>query len=438
MWAGGLDMKELISEVWTALAMALLAWAAFALLTNESVVDDWLVSVAQEAASPGKQGHGDSNATKVGVILIDDDALRTAVLQPSVAASDDHIASAYRDITRSLLDVIQSDRRARAVILDFYASPYTAIAASEQKIPINCQVPVVQVALPPPSTFGQEFVRPDERFIDPKAPCVVLAYSFANQAADQSKLRTIDHNPFPQSSGCPVISLSATAVAISKSIDMSDPNLSGHECQRQEAIFRSCMLDSSCQRSLAGRTALTTPPDDLSVRFANDFFDPDLSADAAEWLKDRLVFVGSSNTHTDDYFYLADGSIGQALSLTNQPTGVRWPGVILHAGLTQRMLDAGRAGGKTVQFLGRALSLLLGLAVAALATIVLRKRLSPFAVRNGAQWVLLALAFLVLVSVLIALFTALVVHFIYALAGVASVAAGLWIRDGGASADHPD
>jgi hypothetical protein len=431
-------MKALISEVWTALAMAMLAWAAFALITNESVVDDWLVSVAQDAASESSQDADDGSAVKVGVILIDDDALRSAVGQPNIATSDDRIASAYRDITRRLLDVIQSDLRARAVMLDFYASPYTVIDASEPIAQTNCRVPIVQIALPPPSPFGQEFVRPDTRFIDPGAPCAILAYSFANQAAEQSKLRTIDHNPFPGSSGCPVISLSATAVALSKNVDELGAKLSGYECQRQEAVLRSCMADTACHQSLLGRAALTAPPDDLSVRFANDFFDPDLSADATAWLNNRLVFIGSSNSQTDDYFYLADGSLGEALSLTSQPVGIRWPGVILHAGLAERMLDAGRVGGKTVQFLGRTLSLLLGLAVAALTTMILRKRLSPFGIRHGSQWVLLTIGGLILTSVLLAMFTALVVHFIYALVGVAMVGAGIRIRSGGASAHHSD
>ena len=434
----GRGMKALISEVWTALAMALLAWAAFALLTNESVVDDWLVSVAQDAASPSEPDAGDGDAVKVGVILIDDDALRVAVTQPGVAASDDRLASAYRDITRRLLGVIRSDRRARAVILDFYASPYTAGEASEPPVETDCRVPLVQVALPPPSPFGQEFVRPNARFIDPGAPCAVLAYSFANQAAEHSKLRTIDHNPFPQSSGCPVISLSVTAVALSKNAQELVAKLSGHECQRQEAVLRSCMADTACHQNLLGRTPLTAPPDDLSVRFANDFFDPDLAADANAWLENRLVFIGSSNSQTDDYFYLADGSLGEALSSTSQPVGIRWPGVILHAGLAERMLDAGRNSGKTVQFLGRTLSLLLGLAVAALTTAILRKRLSPFGIRAATQWMLLTIGGLVLTAVLLALFTALVVHFIYGLVGAALVGAGIRIRNGGASAHHSD
>lgn len=417
--------------------MAGLAWASYSLLTNESIVDDWLVSMAQQVAiSDSDDGASNLQRTEVGVILVDDNALQLALNDPGIAKSEDHIANAYRYISGRLYQIIATDKRARGVVLDFYASPYTKLAGSVRPLDIDCQTPVVQVALPPPMPFGQEFVRPDPRFVAPTVPCAIIAYSFANLGAGQSKLRTIDHNPFPKKSGCPVISLAATAVALAQMAGETEANLAGTECQRQDAILSACKSNNICQLNLATRFPMTSPPDNLSVRTAEEFFDPAFAADALSWLHNRIVFIGSSNSLSDDYFYLADGSLSDALSLTGEPAGVRWPGVMLHAGLAQRMLDAERSGGKTIMFLGWQLSLVVGAIIALLATAVLRKRLQPFGPRHCVQWILLSLVMLLPAALMFAKYAALIVHFIYALVGVAIVASGIWVWNRGKDAHH--
>lgn len=417
--------------------MAGLAWASYSLLTNESIVDDWLVSVSQQVAISEADGvPGDVKRTEVGVILIDDNALQLALKDPGISESEDRIANAYRYISGRLYQMIATNEGARGVILDFYASPYTKLADSFGPLDINCQTPVVQVALPSPMPFGQEFVRPDSRFVAATVPCAVIAYSFANLGAGQSKLRTIDHNPFPNKSGCPVISLAATAVALAQIAGETEAILAGTECQRQDAILRACRSNKVCQQHLTTRVPMTSPPEDLSVRPAEEFFDPAFSADAFSWLQNRIIFIGSSNSLSDDYFYLADGSLSDALSLTGEPAGIRWPGVMLHAGLAQRMLDAERSGGKTTMFLGWQLSLVLGAIIALLATAILRKRLQPFGPRQCVQWILLSLVMLLPAALLFAKYAALIVHFIYALVGVIIVAVGIWVWNRGKDAHH--
>jgi hypothetical protein len=425
-------MKALFAEIWVALAMGLLAWAGVALLTNESIIDDWLVAIASNAADQRlDSGAGTTKAASVGIILIDDDALRDELQRSQNDQSVDRIASAYRTISSKLLAIAQSDGKARTVVLDFYPSPFADVAPKDTPINVDCRLPVIQVALPPPSPFGQEFVRPDPRFIDPASPCSLVAYSFANQAAEGEKLRTVEHDPTPQGIGCPVLSLSSSAVALAASGSHTDSGLGGQPCQRQQALRQRCADLPPCQSALQKRMPLTEPPQNLSVRLANDFFDPAFSEDARQWLTGRVVFIGSSNTQSDDFYHLADGSIGDALGLTAQPSGKTWPGVVVHAGLTQRLLQATASGTEAIRYLDWNLNLVLGVIIAILMAFFDRHDVSRPSARRILLWTTLALAALLALALILASFTALIVNFVLALFGLATAGAIIWLIRGG-------
>ncbi len=421
-------MKALLGEIWIAVAMGLLAWAGIALLTNESIIDDWLVAVAQQSADQHFEDTArDAESVGVGVILIDDDALREEFERTQNNTGADRIASAYRTISSRILEIAQSDGSARAVVLDFYASPLSDVAPPAKSIAVDCRLPIIQVALPPPSPFGQEFVQPDSRLIDPRSPCLFVAYSFANQGADTEKLRTVEHNPVPQALGCPVISLSASAFALANPDMNAASGLNGQPCQRQQALRELCTDLPSCKAALQKRMPLTEPPENLSVRLANDFFDPALSDDARQWLENRLVFVGSSNTQSDDFYYLADGSIVDALSLTAQPSGIKWPGVVVHAGLTQRLLQTTATGTAGIQYLDWKLNFLIGAIVAGL-TAFFDKRISLISrARRIVLWVAMSTMSLLVLALILANFIFLIVNFVLALFVMVITALIMWI-----------